>query len=105
VPQSSELRFFGLPFFLAAQGTSQGIVLLLLISDVSFHATLAKGSRLEIGIATTVVRCRQSVPCLSTEEMFVCVQRANPYGELDASENLSYHEYPDKILETSERVT
>jgi hypothetical protein len=35
-----------LPFFLAAQGTSQGIVLLLLISDVSFHATLAKGSRL-----------------------------------------------------------
>jgi hypothetical protein len=28
-----------------------------------------------------------------------------PMEELDAKEDLSYHEYPIKILETSERVT
>jgi hypothetical protein len=35
----------------------------------------------------------------------MCAWRAIPIEDLDAKKDLSYQEYPVKILETSERVT
>jgi hypothetical protein len=51
------------------------------------------------------VRCARHVPSLSTEEVSACAEEQILMEDLNASEDLSYQEYPVNILEMFERVT
>jgi hypothetical protein len=62
-------------------------------------------SSLPIRVAATVVWREWCISRISVEEVSVSAWRELPMEDLDTKEDLSYQEYPVKILETSERVT
>jgi hypothetical protein len=82
-------------FFLAASGAGQGNVLWLLISDVSFHATLAKGSRLDSATCQLILAFPLGIfhwhEFFLTAQSHFCLQIFDPATEHIWSLVLQFH--------------
>jgi hypothetical protein len=51
------------------------------------------------------IRCARCFPCVTTKKIFASSRRADASGKLIVGEDLTYQEYPVKILDTSEKET